>query len=465
MDDESLTLPLFAADDLEPESETAERKESWNDDGLKSLAAFANTRGGTLWIGIRDKGATVGWRGDGKEQTRISNQISDALGCLPIGMTVQMRDNLPILVIRMARAASPVSVRGRYYRRVGNSTREVPGNELPRFLLERTGQNWDELPSEFGLADVSQKTVADFRSLARVRLPDIAPSDTTAIILDKLQLVSPDGRLNRAGLLLFGTDPQRLMRTAYVQIGRFSDPATILDEATATGNLFAQLDQTMQAIRKYVFVRYEIPKSPVGRSPVEDLQRQEVWEFPYDAVREAVLNALIHRDYASVGRIQIRVYDDRLVISNPGGLPEALTVSDLFREHRSFPRNPAIAQTLYFTQLIEKWGTGTIRMRNACQNEGAPDPEFEARPDEFLVTLRKGRIQPTSRKADRTAEADAIVLRLAADTPEGIGRQDVIEALGCSAKSASNLLLRLRRRGLIEQTGSRRWARYTLPKS
>ncbi len=457
----SENLSLFAAGDLEPESETAERKQSWNEDGLKALAAFANTRGGTLWIGITDAGKTVGWQGDGHDQETISNQISNTLQCLPIAMTVQTRDDLPVLVIRMSRAASPIAVRGRYYRRVGNSTREIPDGELPRFLLERTGQNWDELPTDFGLDAVSERTVADFRILARERLPDLSPSDTTALVLSKLQLTLSENRLNRAGLLLFGQNPQRLVRTAYVQIGRFGDEATILDEKTTSSNLFVQLEQTMQAIRGYVFVRYDIPKMAAGRSPLEDLQRHEVWEFPYDAVREAVLNALVHRDYTSVGRIQIRVYNDRLVISNPGSLPEALTVSDLFKEHNSFPRNPAIAQTIYYTQLIEKWGTGTIRMRNACRAEGAPDPEFEARPNEFVVTLRKGRDQAPRQTSAHDQENR--VIALAASEQTGISRQDVVNLLKCDPQIASNLLLRLKRQKRLVQVGTHRWARYIVP--
>ena len=454
-------LSLFTVNDLEPESETAERKQSWNEDGLKALAAFANTRGGTLWIGITDAGKTVGWDGDGHEQETISNQISNSLQCLPAAMTIQFRDGLPIMVIRMVRAASPVAVRGRYYQRAGNSTREVPPAELPRFLLERTGQNWDELPTDFGMEDVSERTIADFRILARERLPDLSPSDTSALVLEKLQLTLGDGRLNRGGLLLFGRDPQRLVRTSYVQVGRFQDEITILDEKTTNGNLFVQLEQTMQAIRSYVFVRYDIPKAAAGRSALQDLQRHEVWEFPYDAVREAVLNALVHRDYTSVGRIQIRVYNDRLVISNPGTLPEALTVSDLFKEHNSFPRNPAIAQTIYYTQLIEKWGTGTLRMRNACRMEGAPDPEFEARANEFAVTLRKGRDQ-NSRQVS-AHDQENLVIALATSQKTGISRQDVIDLLECDPQTASNLLLRLKRQRRLVQIGTRRWAKYVAP--
>lgn len=452
-------LSLSTVNELEPESETAERKQSWNDEGLKALAAFANTRGGTLWIGITDDGKTVGWHGDGHDQETISNQISNTLQCLPIAMTVQIRDGLPIMVIRMARAASPIAVRGRYYRRVGNSTREIPDGELPRFLLERTGQNWDELPSNFGLEAVSERTVADFRILARERLPDLSPSDTTALVLAKLQLTLAEDHLNRAGLLLFGRDPQRLTRTAYVQIGRFQDEVTFLDEKTATGNLFVQLEQTMQAIRSYVFVRYDIPKAAAGRSALEDLQRHEVWEFPYDAVREAVLNALVHRDYTSVGRIQIRVYNDRLVISNPGSLPEALTVSDLFKEHNSFPRNPAIAQTIYYTQLIEKWGTGTIRMRNACRAEGAPDPEFEARPNEFFVTLRKSGL-PQPPPVPIPTEQEREILEWAVNRAGFTVSECMIE-FQMTRRHTRYLIQRLVLKGMLLPLGENRQRRYS----
>jgi ATP-dependent DNA helicase RecG len=120
------------------------------------------------------------------------------------------------------------------------------------------------------------------------------------------------------------------------------------------------------------------------------LQRQEIWEYPLSAVREAILNALIHRDYTSTGRIQIRVYDDRMVITNPGGLPEGITVSDLLREpHGSLPRNPILAQVCYYARYVEQWGSGTIRMRNACRDQGLPDPEFESTPSTFTVTLRR----------------------------------------------------------------------------
>jgi len=108
-------------------------------------------------------------------------------------------------------------------------------------------------------------------------------------------------------------------------------------------------------------------------------------------LREAVINALIHRDYFQTGaEIQIRVYDDYVVITNPGGLPEGMTVDELRQEgHRSLPRNTLLAQVFYYGELLEKWGTGTSRMITLCQDHGIPEPVFSAHPDWFSVTFAK----------------------------------------------------------------------------
>jgi len=357
---------------------------------MKALAALANTRGGTLRVGVRDNGSVLGWDGGGKEQETISNQIVNSLHVHPASILVEHRDDKPVLAIRMHQTASPIALRGRYYRRVGNSSRELPAEELPRFLLERTGQTWDALPTQESSEEMDTKAVEDFRVLAQDRLPELAPSDTTGAILGKLKLTLPEGRIKRAAYLLFGEDPQRLTPTAQVQLGRFRNEETTLDDKRVEGNLFQQVIRTEQVLRNYFAIRYEFPASREGQPTTGAMQREEIWEFPFKAVRKAVINALIRRDYTSTGRVQIRVYDDRMVVSNPGGLAEGLTIGDLLREpHDSLPRNPILAQAFYYAKLVEQWGSGTIRMRDACRAQGLPDPEFQSTATSFSVTFRK----------------------------------------------------------------------------
>ena len=193
----------------------------------------------------------------------------------------------------------------------------MPAEELPRFLLERTGQSWDAVPGDFGIEAMSGKTLEDFKVLAKLRLTKIAPSDSIKTMLNNLRLTNADGRLLRAAMLLFGRDPQRFSTSAQVQVGRFKDDATILNDRRVEGNLFEQLAEVTQVLREYLFVRYNIPSEMGERRGVEALQREEIWEYPYKALREAIINALIHRDYTSTGRVQIRVYIETPLILRP----------------------------------------------------------------------------------------------------------------------------------------------------
>lgn len=200
--------------------------------------------------------------------------------------------------------------------------------------------------------------------------------------------------MERAGCsaLLFGKDqePQRLSPTAFVQIGRFKTGATILDEKQIMGNLFAQLEGLMAQFRKYLHVRYEFPAAADQREGLAGLQPVEVWEYPRLALREAVANALLHRDYTDTGRVMVRVYDDRILITSPGTLPEGITIADLSRDpHPSKLRNPLLAQAFYFTEIVERWGSGTTRMAELCTAQNLPVPEFSQVGGEIHVTFRK----------------------------------------------------------------------------
>lgn len=118
-------------------------------------------------------------------------------------------------------------------------------------------------------------------------------------------------------------------------------------------------------------------------------QREVRWEYPLDAIREAICNALCHRDYASAAHSQIRLYDDRLEIWNAGGLPSPLTPELLFQEHDSIPRNRKISEAFYYMGLIERWGTGTIRMAEQLKLAKLPPPEFIPGPGRFRVVFHR----------------------------------------------------------------------------
>jgi len=189
-----------------------------------------------------------------------------------------------------------------------------------------------------------------------------------------------EGRLTRAAVLLFGKEPQRFYPSAFVKIGRFRSPTLIVDDRELYGTLFEQVDGAMGYFREHLQTRFEFRGEPA---------RDVIWEYPLEALREAIINAVCHRDYLDVGHTQVRWYDDHLVFLNPGGLPSPLSLKDLKRPHRSVPRNRKVAEMFFYAGWIEQWGSGIQKMLDACAAAGLPEPEFEESQGALWVRFRK----------------------------------------------------------------------------
>jgi len=373
----------------EGEGETLEFKEQWNEHGLEALASFVNTKGGTLLIGVKDDGTVIGWVGKDREQQVVINKIVEILRVHP-AVSVQQEQGKPVLVIEVKPGSTLVACHGRYYHRVGNSTREIPPEQLGKYFVTKLGIQWDSVTDGYTLDLIDPAAVKRFLEVARTRLPFARDDETLENILQNLELMQ-DGKVTRGAVLLFGKNPQALFFHAQIHMGRFKDDITIIDDKILKGNLFTQLDAAIQLFRTYLQVRYEIDGKSREDEPLSAMQRREIWDYPIEALREAVINALIHRDYFQAGaEIQIRVYDDHVVITNPGSLPDGITVDELKRErHRSLPRNTLLAQVFYYAEFLEKWGTGTSRMIALCRAQKIQEPEFSAQPDFFTVTFAK----------------------------------------------------------------------------
>ena len=434
------------------ESETVEFKERWSDrSALRELAAFANTRGGTLLVGVTDDGEVTGW-GEG-DLDALASKITDSLRVHPTALRTDEVKGKRVLIASVSEAQSPIAYRGRYYHRIGATTREIPAGELTRFLTKRTGQTWDALPAERSLEEVSGEALEQFVQRASDRLPAADPGEKKSSLLRKLDLLTEDQAPTRAALLLFGNDPQALSFAAHVRMGRFKDDITIVDEAALKGTLFDQLDEAMRRFRQYLEVRYEIPGEGEGKEGLEAVQRREVWAYPLEALREAVVNALVHRDYAALGNIEVRVYDNRVTIDSPGGLPEGITLEELkMPRHASIQRNPRLAQAFYYAGLVERWGTGTTRIAEACRERGLPAPEFEASEDRFTVTFQQDPY--TEKRLRELGLTDRQVLIMRHAKEEGsISNASVQQLTEVSKRTASRDLSALEEQGLLRRIG------------
>ena len=358
------------------ETQNIEFKPTWRDEYLKVICAFANADGGKLVIGVDDNGNLEGVRNSKKLLEDLPNKIRNKLGIIP-SVEVQQKGGKDIIGISVNSASVPISCDGKYYLRSGTTNLELEGNELTNFLMRRVGKTWDEFIEErASLDDINAETIESFKKSAEDRIPAIANEKDHRVILDKLNLL--DGsKLKRAAILLFGKGTQKFYPSAYLKIGKFLTEADLQTSDVVEGNLFEQLESALEILRtKYL-------KSEIR---FEGIHRREILEYPHEALREGIINALIHRDYLGTSTIQIRVYNDRLVMMNEGKFPPEVPVEKLKTEHLSKPRNVLLAGAFYKAGFIESWGRGTIKIVEKCLEQGLPEPDFK---EEFgVVTVQ-----------------------------------------------------------------------------
>jgi len=296
-------------------------------------------------------------------------------------VNLQSKDNKHYLEIIVPRFDVPISLRGKYYLRTGSTLQELKGPALNEFILRRTGKTWDDIPEpKASIGDIDDATVKQFLKDARIAKrisveDDISISD----LMEKLRLLE-DGQLKRAAVILFGKDPGRFYPNLSVKIGKFGDSdADLKFHEVIEGNLIQLKDQIGEMLNAKFFIH---PIDFAG------MQRVEKDEYPVAAVREMILNALVHRNYLGAPT-QIRLYDDNFSVWNDGSLPEGITEEDLKKVHRSKPRNPLIADVCFRAGYIDSWGRGTIKIIEACKDAELPEPVLKEEQGGFLSKILK----------------------------------------------------------------------------
>jgi len=366
------------------ESQTVEFKGSFQEESIQTIGAFANSEGGTLLIGVNDSGVITGTTIGTNTLREIADQIASCTDPRVIpdvqGINIEKKQ---IIVIQVSEyPVKPVSVRGRCYRRFGDANRLLSPAAIAEMHMATTGTSWDSrLLTDKTIKDINMSLVRRYMELASNIGRRIFPRGTKPReVLEKLELMK-DGHPTWAAVLLFGKNPQSPLLQATVHCGRFRTEIDITDDRLIEGSIIKQIDETMDFLRKHINVRFVITGKP---------RRDEIWDYPLDALREAVVNAICHRDYGSTADIQIKVFDDHIRIWNPGFLPYGVTIKDLYRRtHTSKPRNRLIAQIFYDLEIIERYGSGIQRMLDACVASGLPKPMLEDSMGGFMITFRK----------------------------------------------------------------------------
>jgi len=363
------------------EDQNIEFKESWRDEYLKWICGFANAQGGKIFIGKNNAGKVTGLKDAKKLMEDIPNKVKDILGIL-VDVDLKKSKKGEFIEITVEPYPYPINYKGQYHYRSGSTKQELKGAALDKFLLQKIGKRWDGVPvPKVSVKDLKQETFDFFRKRAfrSQRINEESLTDSNEHLLENLQLKEGE-YLKRAALLLFHPDPENFITGAYIKIGYFQTDDNLKFQDEIRGNLFEQIERTMDLLlTKYI--RSEIS--------YEGITRIEKFEYPKEAVREAVLNAIAHKDYSGNVPIQISVYEDKIIFWNEGQLPENWTIENLLTKHPSKPYNPDIANALFRSGYIESWGRGTLKIITEFMKAGLPQPSYYYDMSGFFVEFRK----------------------------------------------------------------------------
>ena len=384
------------------EDQHIEFKESWHDEYTRYVSAFCNTQGGVLYIGLNDNGTVVGIEHPEKLIERLPNFIAQKTGIMPL-VHLKESNGKEYLEIEVQPSAMPISGHGRYYTRSGSVTSELQGNQLNMFLAAKMGLTWESVVEEdFSLDDIDIETVERFKLLAKDRVPSIEQETDILALMKRLNLVVG----GRAAVVLFGKNVQKYVLQARIKIGKFLSETEVLTTDIIEGNLIQQVDRALDILRTKYLLSY---------ISYEGIHRREKLVYPYEALREALLNSIIHREYFVSSEIQIRIYDDKLVMGNEARLQD-ITVEDLSRPHPSRPHNKLIADVFYKAGFIESWGRGTQRIIDNCVAEGLSAPVYEYKMGFLYLTFMSKQIVESPYVADETLRPLGETLRPLGET-------------------------------------------------
>jgi len=379
---------------LEFKKSLAERKEI-----LETISAFANSNGGKIFIGIEGKknGSVkeiVGVKIKGKEIESLANEIKQNTDPV-IYPSIEVKEigGKSTLVVEIKKSLiKPVFVKidgiPIAFKRVGKTNQKIDVNELRQILSEGRKVPWDsQVCEEANLEDIDEEKVRWFlRKAKHERGLDIGENTPVNEALLRLKLLH-NRKPTNAAVLLFAIDPQRFFIQSEVKGVRFKGvdvTGEMIDLRVIEGDIFDQLTETEKFIFNNIAMAAWIEQGKI--------ERQERWEYPPKAIREALANAICHRDYKTTSKVQVRIFDDRIEFWNPGKLPDGWTIETLKQKHESIPPNPSITKQFFWVKYIEEVGTGTNKIIEWCRDWGLPEPDFQFTGTSLIVTFWKSKL-------------------------------------------------------------------------
>lgn len=418
------------------ESQNIEYKSNWRDEYLKWVCGFANANGGKIYIGVEDDAPhnIVDLPDADKLMEDIPNKVRDMLGIMVDVNLLHDRDKRYIEIV-VEPYPYPVTYKGQYHYRSGSTKQELKGAALNKFLLDRIGIRWCNVPvPSVKPEDLSTESIKNFKEsgIKKKRMDADVLADSPADFLFSLDMMV-DGQITRAGVLMFHPQPEKLFPGAFIKIGFFKTDSDLLFQDEIHGSLVQQVDRTFDLLTTK-YMNYMIS--------YEGLHRVENPTFPEDPLRECILNSVSHKDYSEQIPIQISVYPDRIVFWNPGSLPGSWTVDNLLKKHPSRAFNPAIANAFFRCGEVEAWGRGIGKIVNGAIAEKLLPPVFDTSFGGLMVTFFNS---PAAQLKEAGVDERSILVVNHALKTGRVTNSDVQELAKVSKPTATRLLASLTR--------------------
>ncbi len=429
------------------ENLNTEFKSSFNDAVIESLVAFANTKGGKVLIGVNNEGKPVKnfkigdesiqqWLNEIKNKTQPSvipdSIIIDWQGMGVLELSV---NEFPI---------KPVSFRGRYFKRVKNSNHQLNLSEIADLHLKTFNTSWDNyISNDYTIDDISLDKVNSFISKSN-RLREIKVDDNALIVLNKFELLKGSSIVNACHLLFAKNDVFR----ATIELGRFSASTIIKDALTLRTDLFTEVEEVFAFVKKHINKAYIIKDTP---------QREERWQYPMDALREIIINMIVHRNYMEHGDSSVKIYSNRIEFFNPGSLPDTITIEQLLQgNYISQARNKKLASIFKEAGLIEKYGSGIQRIQQQFIAYALQSPVFENFQHGFRVVVSAAVAENVAENVvENVVEKESQVMELIMQNNR-ISATEIAKKMSVTGRTVQRQLRNLQLKGKIKRIGTAR---------
>ena len=364
------------------ESDTLEFKTSYGKAVIETLVAFSNYKGGLVLVGISDEKEIIGVRVTKETIQNWINEIKQSTQpqLIPNVFTIRFKEKEILILEAIEYPVKPISFKNKYYKRVRNANHPMSLSEVANEHIRTLNSSWDYYTDpNHSLDHISLEKINNY--IREYEVWNKTKVNFSPIEFLNKQEILRDDKITYGCYLLFSKE---LCIVSDIQIGRFKSPTKIIDSLNLDTDIFTELEEIIAFIKKHLMVEFIITGNP---------QREERYDYPLEAIREVVINMLVHRDYRDSSGSIIKIYDDRIEFFNPGGLYGNLTKEELLNfNYQPQARNKLIAKAFKEIGKVEKYGSGMKRIFTICKEYGIMAPQINVKPNSFELVLFKEKV-------------------------------------------------------------------------